>query len=181
MLDPATPTEIRGNLVREAVAGPSNPPVTPPDNRPSDPTPTQTGTLVLRASEGGTVTVNGQSRTDTGTFTVPAGSQSVSCSHPDYGNATGTVTIRAGETTNATCYFQANVNVQATGDSNWGSVWVNGRHSGETGVIKLPPGTHRIEVRRDGYRTLTSEQTVSIRAGLQQQNERLVFELQKEG
>ena len=180
VLQPSSPEEIRADLERVETTA-SNPNTTTPNNTASDPPPVQTGTLVLRANEGGTVTVNGQSRTDTGTFTVPAGSQSVQCTHPDYGNAGGTVTIRAGQTTTATCYFLGSVNVQATGESTWGSVLVDGQYSGETGVIKLPPGSHTIEVRRDGYRSLDPSQTLTIRAGLQQQTERLVFRLQKEG
>ena len=182
VLNPASPTDVRAELERESVAGPTTPPATNPDTRP-DPPPAQTGTLVLRAQGGGTVTVNGQTRTDSGTFTVPTGSQSVQCTHPDYGSTSGNVTIRPGETTNATCYFLGNVNVQAATDSGptWGSVWVNGNYQGETGVINLPAGRHTVEVRREGYRTLTSERTVTIRAGLQQQSERLVFQLQKEG
>ena len=113
---------------------------------------------------------------------MPVGSQSVRCTHPDYGNATGTVTIRAGQTTTATCYFQASVNVQASTESGptWGAVWINGRYLGETGTIKLPPGRHTVEVRRDGYRALTAPQTLTIEAGLEQQTERMVFQLQKE-
>ena len=53
--------------------------------------------------------------------------------------------------------------------------------NGDNRPINLPAGRHIVEVRREGYRTLTSEQTVTIRAGLQQQSERLVFQLQKEG
>jgi hypothetical protein len=59
-------------------------------------------------------------------------------------------------------------------------VWVNNRHAGETGVVKLPPGTHTIEVRRDGYRSVKPPETLTIRAGLTEQVERLVFPLQKE-
>jgi serine/threonine-protein kinase len=177
VLDPASPTELRADLERVTTLPSDNP---PPNNTASDPPPAQTGTLVLRSNEGGTVTVNGESRTDSGTFTVPVGTQSVRCTHPDYGAATGPVTIRAGQTTTATCYFQASVNVQATGESTWGSVWVNNRHAGETGVVKLPPGTHTIEVRRDGYRSVKPPETLTIRAGLTEQVERLVFPLQKE-
>ncbi|MEP0548473.1 MAG: PEGA domain-containing protein [Rhodothermales bacterium] len=177
VLNPASPREIRADLERVTTLPSDN---APPGNTASDPPPAQTGTLVLRSNEGGTVTVNGQSRPDSGTFTVPVGTQTVRCTHPDYGNATGPVTIRAGQTTTATCYFQANVNVQATGESTWGSVWVNNRNAGETGVIKLPPGTHTVEVRRSGFRSVEPPQPVTIRAGLVQQTERLVFTLQKE-
>ncbi len=186
-LDPGTPTEIRADLER------ADAPTTPADTRPVDTRPTDTGppdtgpaqqgTLTVSANPGGTVTVAGQSRTDSGTFSVPAGSTRIRCQNPLYGTFEGTVNVRGGQTATATCYFTATVNVNVTTDEGptWGSVWVDGRNAGETPAsLTLGPGTHTVEVRRAGYQTLDPSRTITIAAGLQPKTERLVFQMRKE-
>ncbi len=167
------PAEVHAVLepVEERAQTPTAPPAAP-------------GTIVLAADPGGSVSVAGQRAAGSGTFSVPAGTHTVRCEHPQYGAFEAALRVRAGQQEAATCYFQTHVNVQTTTDAGptWGAVWINGANSGETTptVLTLGPGTYRIEVRRDGYQVLEGPRSVTLTAGLQQKTERLVFTMQKE-
>ena len=106
-----------------------------------------TGTLALAAQPVGTVEVRGESRQD-GSVELTEGEHTVTCRHPNGASVQTTVTITAGETQRLTCYTEVTLNVTTTGA--WGRIWLNGRDTDEntSATLSLPPGDHRIEVRR---------------------------------
>jgi len=106
-----------------------------------------TGTVEVSVQPVGTVDVNGESRQD-GSVELAGGEHTVTCRHPDGASVQTTVAVAAGETQRLTCYTEATLNV--TTDGAWGRILVNGENTGEntSATLSLPPGDHRIEVRR---------------------------------
>jgi serine/threonine protein kinase len=108
-----------------------------------------TGRVRVTPRPSGTVLVDGEERSS-GTITLPAGQHTVSCRHPSYGSVQTTVTVSEGQTEPLTCYFQREVSVTTRGA--FGRIWLNGRNTGKntnaSKPLTLPPGDHRIEVRR---------------------------------
>jgi serine/threonine protein kinase len=124
---------------------------TEPETEPS------TGTVSISTNPVGTIRVDGEKRTSAGTIQLSAGEHTVSCRHPTGGPSTQTtVTVAAGQTETLTCYTEHSVNINT--DGVFGQVWLNGTNTGKQSnamkPLSLPPGTHRIEVRRrtmDGF------------------------------
>jgi serine/threonine-protein kinase len=124
---------------------------------PSDTAPAPaTGTVAVTPQPVGTVLVDGAARSGT-SVELPVGAHSVTCRHPQGGATQTTVTVTAGQTTRLTCYTEVTVNV--TTDGPFGRIWLNGqdtrKNTNAGGTLSLPPGTHRIEVRRrsiEGFR-----------------------------
>jgi hypothetical protein len=108
-----------------------------------------TGLVRVTPRPSGTVLVDGEKR-DGDTITLRTGRHTISCRHPRYGSTQTTVTVSEGETESLTCYFQREVSVTTRGA--FGRIWLNGRNTGKntnaSQPLTLPPGTHRIEVRR---------------------------------
>lgn len=109
------------------------------------------GTVEVASEPVGTVLVDGQEQSGPGGITLPAGEHTISCRHPEHDRtADTTIVVAAGQTEALTCYTEWEVNVNTDGP--WGRVWLNrtdtGRNTDEGGALSLPPGTHRIEVRR---------------------------------
>ena len=128
----------------EATAPPdrSASPTDPPDEAKS-----ATATVEVAARPVGTVEVDGTSRAN-GAVELTAGEHTVTCRHPSGQSVRTTVSVAAGETRRLTCHTETTVNVTTTGA--WGRIWLNGQDTDENtnASLSLPPGTHRIEVRR---------------------------------
>ena len=128
---------------------------TGPESSDTAPAPA-TGTVAVTPQPVGTVLVDGAARSGA-SVELPVGAHSVTCRHPQGGATQTTVTVTAGQTTRLTCYTEVTVNV--TTDGPFGRIWLNGqdtqKNTNAGGTLSLPPGTHRIEVRRrsiDGFR-----------------------------
>lgn len=109
------------------------------------------GTVEVTSEPVGTVLVDGEEQSGPGGITLPAGEHTISCRHPEHDRtADTTIVVAAGQTETLACYTEWEVNVNTDGP--WGRVWLNrtdtGRNTDEGGALSLPPGTHRIEVRR---------------------------------
>jgi serine/threonine-protein kinase len=107
-----------------------------------------TGILDVTPEPSGTVVVDGQQQSG-GTIPLQVGRHTVTCRHPDYGTVDTTLTVSEGQTQTLSCYFTQSVTVNTTGA--WGRIWLNGSNTGKNtnATLSLPPGTHRIEVRRE--------------------------------
>jgi hypothetical protein len=121
------------------------------ESSPAEPTPDDaepTGTLSVTPEPSGTVLVDGEQQSGIGAIQVPAGEHTVACRHPDRGTVETTVAVAEGQTESLTCYFEQKVDVTTTGV--YGRIWINGEDTGKNtnAAFSLPPGTHRIEVRR---------------------------------
>lgn len=128
---------------------------TGPESSDSAPAPA-TGTVAVTPQPVGTVLVDGAARSGA-SVELPVGAHSVTCRHPQGGSTQTTVTVTADQTTRLTCYTEVTVNV--TTDGPFGRIWLNGqdtqKNTNAGGTLSLPPGTHRIKVRRrsiDGFR-----------------------------
>lgn len=109
------------------------------------------GTVEVTSEPVGTVLVDGEEQSGPGGITLPTGEHTISCRHPEYDRtADTTIVVSAGQTETLACYTEWEVNVNTDGP--WGRVWLNrtdtGTNTDEGGALSLPPGTHRIEVRR---------------------------------
>jgi len=107
------------------------------------------GTVSVTARPSGTVLIDGQEQ-GSGSATVPVGEHRVACRHPDHGTTETTVAVAEGQTQALTCYFEQKVSVNTIGA--YGRIWLNGQDTGRNTnaaqPLSLPPGNHRIEVRR---------------------------------
>jgi serine/threonine protein kinase len=123
------------------------------DAEPAEPkdtgTDAATGLVEVTPKPSGTVLVDGNDQGGGGSITLTEGEHTVTCRHPRHGSVQKTVTVAAGETQSLTCYFEQPVVVSTTGA--WGRIWRNGRNTGKNTntTLTLPPGEHRIEVRRE--------------------------------
>jgi hypothetical protein len=108
-----------------------------------------TGLVEVTPEPSGTVLVDGNDQGGGGTITLTEGDHTVTCRHPRHGSVQKRVTVSAGQTQSLTCYFEQPVVVSTTGA--WGRIWRNGRNTGKNTntTLTLPPGEHRIEVRRE--------------------------------
>jgi serine/threonine protein kinase len=122
-----------------------------PDQEPATPESSSRprGTVTVTPKPAGTVLIDGEERGG-GSAEVPVGEHTVTCRHPDHGTTQTTVTVAEGQTQTLTCYFTQRVSVNTTGA--YGRIWLNGQDTGRNTnaaqPLSLPPGTHRIEVRR---------------------------------
>lgn len=109
------------------------------------------GTVEVTSEPIGTVLVDGEEQAGSGRRTLPAGEHTVTCRHPEHDRSVDTtVVVKQGQTETLTCYTEWELNVNTKGP--WGRIWLNrtdtGRNTDEGGALSLPPGTHRVEVRR---------------------------------
>lgn len=109
-----------------------------------------TGIVQVTPKPSGTVIVDGEEQGGGGAITLTAGEHTVTCRHPRHGSVQTTVTVSEGQTESLTCYFEQTVAVTTQGP--FGRIWLNGRNTGKntnaSEPLSLPPGSHRIEVRR---------------------------------
>jgi hypothetical protein len=107
-----------------------------------------TGIVQVTPKPSGTVLVDGEEQGGGGAITLTTGEHTVTCRHPRYGSVQTTVTVSEGQTEPLTCYFERTVDVTTQGP--FGRIWLNGRNTGKNtnATLSLPPGDHRIEVRR---------------------------------
>ena len=143
------------------------------------------GTLTVQVVPGGTVSVQGENCRAGAACSVRVGNRRVTCSSGG-ANASTTVRIRANRNHPLTCYTERDVAVQVrneAGDEPWGTIYINDENMGQFSdkVFRLPSGTHRVAVRRNGFDVLTDPQTVRINpAFAEQQREVLVFLIRKQ-
>lgn len=107
------------------------------------------GSIEVTPKPSGTLLVDGKEQRSTSTQ-VPVGEHTVACRHPEHGTMETNVAVAEGESEQLTCYFKQNVSVNTNGA--FGRIWLNGTNTGKNTnaarPLSLPPGTHRIEVRR---------------------------------
>ena len=120
------------------------------ESAPSEPASTPAmGTVSVTAKPSGTVLVDGEQKTGS-RIKVPVGEHTVTCRHSDRGSVETTITVKEGQSESLTCYFEQEVSVNTTGA--YGRIWLNGTNTGQNtnaaSPLSLPPGKHRIEVRR---------------------------------
>ncbi len=110
-----------------------------------------TGLVEVTPKPSGTVLVDGQDQGGGGAITLSEGTHTVTCRHPKHGSIEKTVAVSKGQTQSLTCYFEHSVTVNTRGA--YGRIWLNGRNTGKntnaSEPLSLPPGNHRIEVRRN--------------------------------
>lgn len=148
--------------------------------------PRSTGTLILQAIPRGSVSVDGvrkASNTSQSTSVeTDAGGRDVLFEHPQFGSKRTRVDLKAGERKTVTCWFEGYASVGVSGDSQWGTIIVNGTSTNmlaPQAKLPLDVGTHRILVTREGYETVEGEQTVTVAAGFKEVMYPLVFTLKK--
>ena len=141
---------------------------TPPHQTQKDPTPPpptkpvpEAGTLVVTSNRESTIMINGKKR---GSFpprmelSLPAGTYALEWVSEE-GSYRETVTLEGGKVKLAHHSFPVlsygRLTVRTPIGSPWGILYVDGEEIGPTpqNGIKLQAGTHRLEVRRDGYKT----------------------------
>ena len=107
-----------------------------------------TGIVQVTPKPSGTVIVDGEEQGGGGAITLTTGEHTVTCRHPRYDSVQTTVAVAEGQTEPLTCYFEQTVDVTTQGP--FGRIWLNGRNTGKNtnATLSLPPGNHRIEVRR---------------------------------
>lgn len=121
------------------------------------------------------------------TITVPAGQRVLK-----FRSATGeehsrTINLANGAQRTYRCYFESYLNIQSvdiTGEAVWASILLNGKILAEElttpqARLPLPVGTHRISVRRNGYRTVTEEKLIKVLPTNEMRIDTLVFKLQR--
>ncbi len=114
-----------------------------------------TGILEVTPTPSATVLVDDEKQPAGQAVTMMEGEHTVTCRHQKHGSIEKTVTVSEGETKTLSCYFEQEVTV-ATAGGPYGRIWLNRSDTGEStpSTLSLPPGTHRIEVRRktlDGF------------------------------
>ncbi len=120
-----------------------------------------TSQLVLGVVPAGSITVDGKAQS-AGTIGVTAGSHTLVFTHPQYGSKTITVDIQEGQSKRFTCYFEASISVNA--QPVFGYIWVDGKNTGiqTPAEYTLPPGKHKVTVKRSGYRAAEGEREVDV-------------------
>jgi serine/threonine protein kinase len=140
--------------------------------------------LVLQAIPGGTITVDGETATNSGNFQVQAGEQTITFENPKYPNEriTKRVSVQPGEKKQLTCYFEAYVSIAVSGDASGGLVVVDGKTTDVYAPIArmpLGPGKHKITVTRFQYTTVEGEQEVVVTPSFEERTKRLAFTLKR--
>lgn len=148
--------------------------------------PESKATLVLNADPEGEIYVGNRKVSSTGktvTTEVSAGKQTVKFVHPQFGTKESVVNLSRNETKQLTCFFQQKINIQSlnsAGDAFWGTIFVNGTNTGRTtpGDIMLGPGSHKITVKKTGFRTREDEIVINVSPAFEPKTHELVFHLE---
>ena len=150
----------------------------------------ESGTLVLNAvpEDAVSVFVDGDRR-DVGRVDLSAGTHTIKCSHPRYGETDEKIfDVTAGQTDTLTCYFQSRVSVgttwaeQGTTPAPWASILIDGENKdGMTTprTFLLAPGAYQIAVEREGYEVVTSQQTLTVTPTFEERTYPIVFQIRK--
>lgn len=122
------------------------------------------------------------------TISVPAGRRVLK-----FRSATGeehsrTINLANGAQRKYRCYFESYLNIQSVdiaGEAVWASILLNGKILDDElttpqARLPLPVGTHRISVRRNGYRTVTEEKLIKVLPANEMRIDTLVFKLQRD-
>lgn len=121
--------------------------------------------LVIQTTpEPAEILVDGQSRGASRRLWLDPGRHSVEVRRPGYSPHLQTVQVAGGETftLRATLESQAPATLEVTSQPSGATVLVDGRARGRTPLsLQLEPGSHRVEVRKEGYRPHTA--TVRLR------------------
>lgn len=99
-----------------------------------------------------------------------------------YGTFEAPVFIKEHETTPMRCYFEQYLNFGVRGESEWGTVVIDGKNLEQTAPIDHYPigaGKHHINVTRKGYETVEGEQVIEITPSLDEKVIPLIFTLKK--
>lgn len=147
---PEVPSPQQASSPDAPSSGPDEQPREEASTDPAESSPDRAvGTVSVTGRPSGTVLIDGEER-GSGTAEVPVGEHTVTCRHPDRGTTETTVTVAEGQTQTLTCYFEQRVSVNTIGA--YGRIWLNGQDTGRNTnaaqPLSLPPGNHRIEVRR---------------------------------
>lgn len=140
--------------------------------------------LVLQVIPGGTITVDGETATNSGNFQVQAGERTITFENPKYPNEriTKRVSVQPGERKQLTCYFETYINIAVSGDASGGLVVVDGKTTEVYAPIArmpLGPGKHKITVTRFQYTTVEGEQEVVVTPSFEERTKRLAFTLKR--
>lgn len=143
-------------------------------------------TLILKAEPEGTIYVSNRKLESSGNAVnaeVTSGRHSVKFVHPQFGTKETTVNLSANETKSLTCYFQQQITIQSlnnSGDAFWGTIYINGENTGRTtpGDLLLGAGSHRVTVKKTGYKTREDEIVLNISPSFELKSQALVFHLE---
>lgn len=143
-------------------------------------------TLILKAEPEGTIYVSNRKLESSGNAVnteVTSGRHSVKFVHPQFGTNETTVNLSANETKSLTCYFQQQITIQSlnnSGDAFWGTIYINGENTGRTtpGDLLLGAGSHRVTVKKTGYKTREDEIVLNISPSFELKSQALVFHLE---
>lgn len=146
-------------------------------------TTTSVSTLILKSEPGGSIFIGNRqvgSGSDAVNSEVASGRHNIKFVHPQFGEKTLTVNLSPNETKNITCYFQHNVTIQSlnkSGDAFWGTIYINGENTGRTtpADLLLGPGTHRISVKKSGFKTVEDDIVLNISPAFEPKNHPIVF------
>ncbi|PAP76525.1 serine/threonine-protein kinase [Rubrivirga marina] len=136
---------------------------------PAEPAAPRTGTARVLVRPFGDVYIDGR-RLARGTNApvtadLAPGTYTVRATHPEFGELTETVRVRAGETADVRLQFATPAEVTVVSDPNNAEILLDGRPTGRytPAVVTVPPGRHTIGVERDGF--APASQTVTVEAG----------------
>jgi hypothetical protein len=152
--------------------------------------------LVVKVVPDGDVTIDGGRRyshvSRAQRIEVAAGERTIRFESTKLGSATRRVVVGKGKTEEVTCYFERYVSIGVSGDSNWGSILIDGKKAtievnGEKVLatapqekLPLPVGKHTVLVTREGFETIGGPKEIEVKSGFDGDIiSRLVFELKK--
>jgi tRNA A-37 threonylcarbamoyl transferase component Bud32 len=151
---------------------PSKPAPSKPAPAPPPPPTTGTGTLVVRASPYATYFLDGVEKASNlalTRLTAPAGRRRVRAVHPQLGSREWEVNLEPGQTVELRHDFLAAAgSLRVTSGGVWAKVLLDGEDTGRTTPAlfeRIPQGTHRIELRREGFSVVGGARTARVRAG----------------
>lgn len=154
------------------------------------------GTLVLKVVPDGDVTIDGGRRYShvnrSQRIEVAAGERTIQFENAKLGSATRRMVVGRGKTEELTCYFERYASIGVSGDSNWGTILIDGKKAtievnGEKVLATAPQerlpltvGKHTVLVTREGFVTVGGPREIDVKSGFDADIiSRLVFELKK--
>jgi eukaryotic-like serine/threonine-protein kinase len=154
------------------------------------------GTLLLNVVPNGNITIDG-GKTYSGVkraqrIEVSAGERTITFENPRFGSTTQKILVEQGQTKELTCYFERYVSIGVSGQSNWGTIMVDGKRAtidvnGEPVLATAPlarlplsVGKHKVLVTREGFATVGGAREIDVKPGFDTDIvSRLVFDLKK--
>lgn len=113
----------------------------------TDATPPPRGSIDLRASPAGTITVDGQRYDESTAVQLPVGPHQVRFEHPEHGTIDTTITVKDEQTQVLTCYFEQTIQVRSP--ERQGSVYLSGKNleASTPHDLSRGPGTYGVGLR----------------------------------